>query len=368
MIRFLHAADLHLGGLPPLLSARDAAACRERQFMAVKSLFLEGVRRGAQFLLLAGDVFDAPNVPREASARFFALLGELSVPVIIAPGNHDFWTENGVYRREVLPANVHVFDALRMACFDFPSLGVAVYGYAFVSERCATPDLGAAAELLSDRVSLLVGHADLTSPLSAYAPISAGQLERAGFAYAALGHIHNAPSPRRYGSTLAAYSGFAVGRGFDELGAGGALLVEIEGSHVEVERLVSEADRFEVVTVDCTGAQKSEEVAERVRKTLSEREILPHTMLRVRLTGEVGLSCVPSERTLVGVCENVACLEMRDETLPVLDSGYLEKDPTLRGAFYRAMLPRLTSDDASERAVAAQAFRMGLAALAGREV
>jgi DNA repair exonuclease SbcCD nuclease subunit len=368
MIRFLHAADLHLGSALSGRSAGEAALFRDRQFQAVRALFSDGVARGAQLLLLAGDVFDSPNVSKDVTARFFEMLGELPVPVLIAPGNHDFWTENGVYRREDLPPNVYVFDTPRLACFDFAALGVAVYGYAFLSERCATPDLGDAADLPTDRVSLLVGHADLTSPLSAYAPISAGQLERAGFAYAALGHIHNAPPARRYGNTVAAYSGFLAGRGFDEPGAGGALFVEIEGRHVEMTRLESAADRFEVLSVDCTGAQKNEEVAERVRKSLSEQEFLPHTALRLRLIGEVGLSCVPDGRLPADLREGFSLLEVRDETLPILDSGYLEKDPTLRGAFYRAMLPRLTATDDETRMIAARAFRMGLAALAGREV
>ena len=108
---------------------------RDRQFQAVRALFSDGVARGAQLLLLAGDVFDSPNVSKDVTARFFEMLGELPVPVLIAPGNHDFWTENGVYRREDLPQNVYVFDTPRLACFDFAALGVAVYGYAFLSER-----------------------------------------------------------------------------------------------------------------------------------------------------------------------------------------------------------------------------------------
>ncbi len=368
MLRFLHAADLHLGSAPAALSPREASLFCERQETALRTLFAEAVTRGAQMILLAGDVFDAPNVPKEDAARFFAMLRELPVPVIVAPGNHDFYTERGVWQKDLLPQNVYVFDVPQLACIDFPSLGVAVYGYAFLSERCGAPDLGTAEDLLPDRVSVLLAHGDLTSPLSTYAPISAGQLERSGFAYAALGHIHKAPEPRRYGNTVAAYSGFFAGRGFDETGVGGALLVEVEESRVNVTALESTADRFEILTVDCTGAQMGAEVPERVRKNLLEQHFLPHTALRVRLMGEVGLSCTVDTRDLQELRGDLALLEVRDETVPVFDSGYLEKDPTLRGAFYRAMLPRLTAADGETRAVAARALRMGLAALSGREV
>ncbi len=368
MIRFLHAADLHLCSPMTALAPREAALWRGRQMVALQALLERAVAHGAQLILLAGDVFDTPTPQREEAARFFEILGALPVPTVIAPGNHDFKTEGGVYCREALPENVYVFDSPQLSCIEFPTLGAAVYGYAFTGERCDAPDLGRAGDLLPDRVSLLLAHGDLTSPLSNYAPISPGQLERSGFAYAALGHIHRPVPPRRYGNTVAAYSGFFAGRGFDETGAGQALLVEIEGTHVGVTALESTADRFELLTVDCTGAQTGTEIVERVQATLGTQDYLPHTALRVRLTGEVGLSCLADQAALSALGEGLSLLEIRDETVPVFDSGYLEKDPTLRGAFYRAMLPRLTAVDAATREAAARALRMGLAALSGREV
>jgi hypothetical protein len=41
---------------------------------------------------------------------------------------------------------------------------------------------------------------------------------------------------------------------------------------------------------------------------------------------------------------------------------------TIMGAFYRALEPRLLSDDAAERKLAATALRYGLSALSGRDI
>ena len=43
-------------------------------------------------------------------------------------------------------------------------------------------------------------------------------------------------------------------------------------------------------------------------------------------------------------------------------------DLTIKGAFFRELLPKLRSDDERERAVASKALRYGLAALSGGEV
>ncbi len=368
MLRFLHAADLHLGSPMAAFSAQRAAAARVRRLDALERLFWAAVQRGAQMILLAGDVFDSPEPEPNTANRFFALCAALPIPVVIAPGNHDPYRAGSVWKRYALPDNVYVFDSEAVCCIDFPALGAAVYGYAFCQERMEAPALGTAADLLPDRVSILLGHADLLSPLSAYAPITAGQLERTGYRYAALGHIHKKAPPTRYGGVTAAYAGFFAGSGFDELGTGRSLLVEIEGERVDVTPLESTADRFEWVELDCGGAQNNEEIYTRLRAFLEKERFSAETALRITLCGNVGLDCQVDPLRLASLGASFSIFEIRDVTLPIHDGVYLEKDPTLRGAFYRAMLPRLRSGDAEERAVAAEALQLGLAALAGREV
>ena len=61
-------------------------------------------------------------------------------------------------------------------------------------------------------------------------------------------------------------------------------------------------------------------------------------------------------------------LELLDRTTPTFDAAYLEKDMTVRGELYRSLLPRLTEGSPEERATAARALRMGLAALSGDDI
>lgn len=368
MLRFLHAGDLHLGSAAAAFSPRAAARRRERQLAALERLLKDAVAAGAQLFLFAGDVFDTPAPDADLTARFFSILGAAPVPSLVVPGNHDFYRAGGPWTSNAIPENVYVFDTPTLSCIDFPTLNTSVWGYAFTGESSPSPTLGGSADRIEGRISLLLAHADLTSPISPYAPITAGQLEASGFAYAALGHIHNPGEPRRYGGTVAAYSGFFAGRGFDETGKGGALLVEIEGSHTAITPLESTADRFERRTLDLTGATGGEEVRTRVAAYLADCELSDDTALRLSLTGNVGLSCSPDTVALSALGERFALFEVIDETLPIFDAAYLEKDPTMRGAFYRAMLPRLGSADAETRATAAEALRLGFAALSGKEV
>ena len=368
MLRFLHAGDLHLDSPMAAFTKGIAAVRRERQFAALEALLADGLARGAQLVLLAGDCFDTPTPSPEAVARFFGILGALPVPVVIAPGNHDYYTPQGFWASAKCPQNVHIFQSKALCYFDFPALGATVYGFAFEGESCEGPDIGRSASLLKGRIPILLAHTDITSPLSPYAPISQGQLEQSGYTYAALGHIHKPMPARRLGATLVAYSGFFAGRGFDEPGVGQARLVEIEGDEVRESVIDSTADVFEKRALDCTGAQTGEDIRLAVQEYLRREALSAHAALRLSLEGEVGLDCHVDRAALEPLGDSLALFEIVDRTVPLYDAAYLEKAVTLQGAYYRTLLPQLRHEDAQIRATAAEALRLGLSALSGREV
>ena len=368
MIRILHLGDLHLGSPFSAFSPRAAATRRARQLEALEAFLDRALSGGVQLLLIAGDCFDTEAPDSNTVQRFFSLLGKCSVPVVIAPGNHDPYRSVGVWESLPLPQNVCLFREETLAFFAFPALGVNVYGYAFTGEAHAAPTLPCREDLPRDCVNVLLAHGDTLTPDSPYAPITAGALAASGFACAALGHIHKRTEPRRFGDTVVAYSGFFAGRGFDEVGDGHANLLEIEGSRVTVTPLATDADRFEIHTLDCTGDATGEDVRQRVACFLDSTPIPRESAVRLVLTGEVGACCTPDAVAIARLGGGYALFEVRDETLPVYDRAFLERDLGLRGAFYRAMQPRLESGDPEERAIAAEALRMGLAALSGREL
>ncbi len=368
MLRFLHTGDLHLCSSFSAFSPRAATERRERQFAALEKMLTDAVRHGAQLLLFAGDCFDTTHPDPGSVQRFFALLGAQSVPSVVIPGNHDYYVKGSFWDAVSVPAHVHLIKDAALQAVDLPELGATVWGYAFTGETMPTPELGLAADREKGRTHILLAHADLGAAISRYAPISAGQLERTGFSYAALGHIHKPARPRQCGRTVAAYCGFFAGRGFDEVGPGHAYFVEIEEKKVSLADFPVMADRFEEQKVDCTGAAHAEDIRVAVAHFLEKAALPAETALRIHLCGETEPGCRADMASIAALGAHLAIFEIEDETLPIYHAAYLEKDPGLRGAFYRAMLPRLQSESEQERATAAEALRLGFAALAGREV
>ena len=102
MIRFLHAADLHLG---LRITRFEETACNrigEARFTALQQLREKAAEHQVDFILIAGDVFDDHSVSRTDAARAFAILegSQNSCPVFIIPGNHDPLVPGGVWDRD----------------------------------------------------------------------------------------------------------------------------------------------------------------------------------------------------------------------------------------------------------------------------
>ncbi len=370
MIRILHCGDLHLDSPFSSLSHEKSEMRRQELRESFTYMMNYAQSENVDMVLIAGDLFDSGFVFKDTLALLSARFSALACPVVISPGNHDPYTADSLYAGGKLPDNVHVFAEESLARLDFPSVGVSVTGYAFTSDRYERNPLDTPFTLHPTHINVLLGHADITSPISKYAPIPLRSLEKSGFSYAALGHVHNPPKAIRVGKTTAAYSGVAEGRSFDEPGFGGARLVMIErtdhGISVSTKRLIFSRHRYMTEQVEVDGAERDEDVADRIAERIRLQGYGKETALRVVLRGSVALQYTPDVVALSERCRGeLDLLQIRDMTSPVFDIAYLQEDKTVRGELYRALASQLESEDERQRKVAALALQYGLRALDG---
>lgn len=367
MLKLLHCADLHLDSPFSGLDLAKSEAAREEQRELFRSLICHAKNRRVDLLLIAGDLFDS-GFTSSATLKFVSdMLATLSCPVIISPGNHDPYIENGLYSAH-LPDNVYLFKSEKLSSFYFEKINVAVHGYAFTSARHEESPLDGELSLDPTKVNILCAHTDFDVPLSPYAPISARQLSTSGFDYAALGHVHNPPAIATYGKTVTAYSGCLQGRSFDELGFGGAIEVNIEGSKVSCERVTLAKRRYMTEALDVTGACSDADVSSMLRERIVFGNYKEETALRVTLTGLLTPEYTPNPTAIADSTKGLYKLEVRDETTPLLDYEDLERDMTIRGEYYRLLVEVMRNGTAEERANAAAALRIGLCALDGKPI
>ena len=359
MLRFLHAADFHLDSPFAALGGEKAALRRQEQRRQLREL--AELAEGADLVLLAGDLLDsirAYGETREALEEFFRTV---TVPIFIAPGNHDSYIPQSPYCRMELPENVHIFTHTRPESVSLPELGCTVWGAAFRSERAeaALRDFQAPED---GTLQLMVLHGEVTEGQSKYCPISRGDIADSGLLYLALGHVHTCSGLQRSGRTWWAYPGCTLGRGFDETGEKGVLLGTLEGEDCTLEFHPLSGRRYRDLVVDVTGAVSPEEAALAALSPEWQRDIL-----RITLRGE--WEAKPGMESLTEVLEDRCwSLTLRDETRLTRDIWKMADEDTLRGSFLRILRKQYeAAGEEEKRERITRAARFGLAAMEYRE-
>ncbi len=368
MIKILHTGDFHLDS--PFAGVDLQTG--ERLRSELRRIFTDMIEIAAEhdMLLISGDLFDCGFVSPETLSVVRDCLAVYAKPVVIAPGNHDPYSPGSIWTATAWSDNVMIFDSAELSTFRF-NIGntpVAVHGWAFTSSALERSPL--ADGLVPDRgaLNIICAHADTASPISKYAPTPLSLFAASGCDYAALGHIHNQPEIALAGNTTVAYCGFPEGRSYDEEGDGGVLSVTIEdGKMPVIERIKTSAHKYLTRHLDVTGCETDRDIADKLA-SLSVRENCDENVsLKVYLDGSIPPDYIPNLAQIESLAALSLCsLKLRDRTSPVFGAEYLADDMTIKGELYRSLLPRLSSADESERALAADALRIGLLALDGR--
>ncbi len=368
-MKILHCGDIHLDSPFSLLDHEEGLRRRDELRRTFLELLAFARREGVAVVLIAGDLFDHGFATAETVKLLTDAFSAMEdIRFVIAPGNHDAAIAGSAYLGEGFPSNVTVFTHESLEYVDYDDLGLRVWGYGFTSDRLEHAPLAGQTLAVEGKTAILCAHADLGAPLSKYAPLAATDLAESGLAYAALGHVHKREDAQTFGQTLTAYSGCLVGRSYDECGFGGAVLLELEGGRVTDWRRIPFAHRqYAIEHLNVDGAAGDSDIIEALRGAMAAWHYGEETALRVYLDGAIEPVYTPDLAAIAAACRGELWqLELKDETLPIWCSDYLERDPGIRGALYRTLLPKMQSGAAEERARAVAALRLGLAALEGK--
>ncbi len=357
MVKLIHGADFHLdspfSGLSP-----ERAARRRQELRKLPARLAQLARdRGADLVLLSGDLLDSERIYPETVRALKIALGEMPCPVFIAPGNHDCWSEKSVWAAPDWPEQVHIFRTPRMEGVPLPDWNCTVWGRAFCSPHQEDSPLAGFSAPADGELHLGCLHGD-TAPQSPYGPLTPEDIARSGLTYLALGHIHQRTELQRAGNTFWAYPGCPEGRGFDETGEKGVLYVEAEPGAVSAQFVPLCRRRYERLTVDLTGQT---DCLAAVRAALPP-DAGAH-IFRVLLTGEGERPDLTAlEEALAPLCYG---LTIRDHTRLPLDLWKRREEDSLTGLFLREMWALCEQDPDDPKLQLAA--RYGLAALEDRE-
>ena len=99
--RFIHTADWQLG--KPFAGVEDPQKCallQNERLAVIKRIAEQAKEQRAEFVLVAGDLFDSPTAKNSTVAAACSAIGAIEVPVFAIPGNHDHGGPGGLWEQE----------------------------------------------------------------------------------------------------------------------------------------------------------------------------------------------------------------------------------------------------------------------------
>lgn len=100
-VRFIHTADWQIG--KPFARVDDAdkrALLRRERVEVLKRIGKFAADRGAEFILVAGDLFDSTTPDKSTVSAACSAIGALGLPVLAIPGNHDHAGPGSIWEQE----------------------------------------------------------------------------------------------------------------------------------------------------------------------------------------------------------------------------------------------------------------------------
>jgi DNA repair exonuclease SbcCD nuclease subunit len=392
-LTLLQFSDLHLGapGYAPSLGlpAEERRALREDLEAVLERLAGLAREREVDAVLVPGDLFDDESVDLDSVALAVGAFASLApIPVLVAPGNHDPYRPDGYYGPVLLPArgrpawpeNVVLFRSEAWTTVPLPRREeISVTGSAYLRpvtleerrlrERIPRPD--SALSLL-----LLHGSRDGFAPRGKRLtlPFSEEELLAQGFTYTALGHYHEHSVVRDgEGLVRAAYAGCPQGRGLDETGARGALILTVTERGAEEVELVPTAERLvHRLAVEVGRLEGEEALLEALGAALDEAGVGARDLVVAELRGRVAPGAAPV-LSPGALADRVGHVELRlfgllpDYDLESYRSG--QASPSTETRFARRLLEAIdAAEDPAERELLREALYIGLDALNGHRI
>lgn len=219
-MRFMHMADVHLGAAPDGQAAWSEARKKEI-WETFRSSIEDAKREQVDLLLIAGDLFHRQPLIEELREVNYLFSTLTNTRVVLIAGNHDYLQPPSGYLNFTWNRNVICLFSRDCECVRFPEIDTEVYGFSYYRQEIPEP--------LYEGIRPVKDHGKGCRILLAHGgdarhiPINKQSLQKSGFDYVALGHIHK---PQIVLKDQAAYAGALEPIDCNDMGPHGYILGE----------------------------------------------------------------------------------------------------------------------------------------------
>lgn len=359
-MKFIHCADLHLDSKMESNLTREKAKERRDELMQT---FIQMINYGrdkkVKAIIIAGDMFDtSKNTQVRIKRRVLEQIKEASdIDFIYLRGNHDRvdFFEN----LDDKPSNLFTFTK-DWSFVEYDNISI----YACELSKDTKDSIYSSLSLKEDRVNIVALHGQESKYL---VPdngeiINLTLLQNKNIDYLALGHIHQYKYEKLDNRGYYCYSGCLEGRGFDEIGKKGFVLLEVIDNKIVHEFIPFAKREFHEVKIELSGYVSEVDVSNKINDYI--KDIPSKDLVKLILHGEIDEeSDFETEYILNQLKDKYFYIKMYNETEFNIKYEKYTNDISLKGEFIR-LIHESDLEEKEKKAI----ILTGLKAIEGREI
>lgn len=341
-MKFVHIADLHLDAPFTVLNANNRLGEKRRQEqLNIFGKVINYIKENKiEFLFISGDLYENEYVKEKTIEYINNLFKQIeNTEIFIAPGNHDPYLKNSYYRTYNWNTNVHIFtNEIKKYSYE----NIDIYGYGFNDFYVQNSNVENIQIENKEKTNILVVHGSLDTggnQEKAYNPISYKNLEKLGFDYIALGHVHTSNYTK---DEKIVYPGSLAALGFDEIGNHGMVCGEIKKEKIETNFIVLDDFKFVEEKMDITDMEKTEEIIEKINSL----KIDDNNFYKIILTGNRKFNIDLLKINKEIILENI--IKIKDETELYYNLEKIAEENSVKGYFVKELLERQKNSENKE--------------------
>ena len=232
-MKIIHCSDLHLDSKMETNLDKEKARERKNEILITFEKMVEYAKENeVKIIIIAGDMFDKKNVSVKAKKIVKnAIETHPEIDFIYLKGNHD---EGSLLTEEDdVPNNLKTFTDENWTSYQYGD--IVITGIEFGSKN--NYDIYNSLILEKNKTNIVIMHGQETetNTKDKAEVINLKQLKNKNIDYLALGHIHKYKQEKLDNRGIYCYSGCLEGRGFDECGEKGFVLLNVEDKKIETK-------------------------------------------------------------------------------------------------------------------------------------
>ncbi len=332
-MKIIHCADLHLDS--KMETNLTATKARERRYEILESfenMIQYAEKEGVRAIIIAGDLFDtSDNIQQTIKKRTMDTIDRYpDIDFLYLQGNHD--NSNHISHIENVPKNLKVFGTDWIS-YDYDDVCISGVEFGGFNENRIYSEL----RLDTKKVNILTMHGQIVCSKDEVnsGEVNLSKLKDKGIDYLALGHLHEYQAEAIDTRGIYCYSGCLEGRGYDECGVKGFVLIEVIDREVKHQFIQSSKRVIHSVQVDVTHETEREIL---MKAMDSVAHIPSKDYVKLTFVGEIAedinIDVMYLEKKL---SERYYSFKIQDKTELEIDFFKYANDISLKGEFIRTV-------------------------------